>query len=365
MAAPRLVLTTVCQVGLVAGALALAGCTFESSGAPVDAGSADGGEAADAALPIADGAIDASVAPVSGPVLAGLAPAELGNQAAALVWTRRASAPEVFFTAYLPIYQADQLLLDGETCPVIVDSGTMRTYTGNCTTSKGDVWSGNATVLGVVVSGIPGSVSYAGFGHTAVTMCGSATLTTEQLYTGTVVRGSALPALPIVVDVDVRDQRLSAACASEVVHTGIDYHMTVDSGGDGNNDGTPDTRTWNGAGRLGDTSGASTGLVGASTAAEVTGQACSKEALGGSTTMRAGGHTIVVGYDGATDCSPDSTVTWSLDGAPQGELSGVFCSLRPPGRRGGGTSGTGAALLLGAALVVAERRRRGRGDARR
>ena len=36
--------------------------------------------------------------------------------------------------------------------------------------------------------------------------------------------------------------------------------------------------------------------------------------------------TAAVHYDGATDCDLESTVTWTLDGAGQGEISGISCA---------------------------------------
>jgi hypothetical protein len=50
---------------------------------------------------------------------------------------------------------------------------------------------------------------------------------------------------------------------------------------------------------------------------------CSSEALSGTTSLRDAGVRAVVTYDGATDCDPNGTVTWTLDGADQGTLTGV------------------------------------------
>lgn len=53
---------------------------------------------------------------------------------------------------------------------------------------------------------------------------------------------------------------------------------------------------------------------------------CSDEAVSGETVVYADGREVVITYDGAEDCDAASTVQWSLDGVPQGELEGVSCS---------------------------------------
>ncbi|QRK04310.1 hypothetical protein JQX13_29050 [Archangium violaceum] len=64
------------------------------------------------------------------------------------------------------------------------------------------------------------------------------------------------------------------------------------------------------------------------TKAEVVNNAvCDSEALSGSTTIRSGGHTALIQYDGATDCEDASTVRWSLDGKAMAEMEGVRCSV--------------------------------------
>jgi hypothetical protein len=323
-----------------------------------DAGGADGA-AADAAPPDASGA-DAG-AKVADEVLSGLGPAALDGAVNARTWARLASAPQVFFTAYLPIYQADQLVAQSETCPAVVIENNVRTYTGGCTTSTGEPWFGTATVIGPVVYGIPGTVTYEGFGHGGMVQCGGAAHATETRYTGSVRRGSAGPAVPVVVDLGLAVERVDAACATEQTSLGYDYAMTVDTSGDADMSGTPDRRTWVGSGRVGKNGGEHAGLVTASTASEVTGEACGPEALSGTTTIAAGGHTLGIGYDGLTDCENGSTVQWSYDGADQGELTGVNCRAAAGRRGGAGAVGLGLGLglgLWGLGLALATRRRR-------
>lgn len=74
---------------------------------------------------------------------------------------------------------------------------------------------------------------------------------------------------------------------------------------------------------------------------------CEHEALSGQTFLRTDAHEAVITYDGATDCDPESTVTWTLDGAPQGELSGIACSISAVPVVGGPVALLAGLLLLG------------------
>ena len=81
---------------------------------------------------------------------------------------------------------------------------------------------------------------------------------------------------------------------------------------------------------------------------------CNSEALSGTTTLTGDGHTAVITYDGATSCDTASTVTWTLDGAPKGVISGSSCSARPLPERGAGWT---ALPVVALALAQVARRR--------
>ncbi len=355
MALDRVGVGTSWLVAVLMGATSIA-CTFDNGGTSFDGGADaetdDGGRRADAT-------VDARPK-VSDEVLDGLAAATLVGEVNARAWARTSSAPEVFVTAILPIQQADKNQTDGEVCPVIAENGNTRTYTGGCTSSTAEAWFGSATVTGPKVNGIPLSVTYDHFGHTGTTTCNTVVFATETRYTGTLLRGSALPLLPVDVDLKLGVKRPTTACVLETAAVGFDYHMTIETGPDGNNDMTPDTRTWNGSGRAGKQSGENAGLMSATTASEVTGQACGSEALSGTTTLSAGGHTVVITYDGASDCSNMSTVQWSFDGVAQAAMTGVLCAIAAPGRRAGGAAGSTTLVLLGAFVLFRSVRRRQR-----
>jgi MYXO-CTERM domain-containing protein len=76
---------------------------------------------------------------------------------------------------------------------------------------------------------------------------------------------------------------------------------------------------------------------------------CSTEALSGTTTLSNSNDTVVFQYDGETDCDDPGTVTWTLNGEPQGEISGVNCAVS-------GRSSGGWLVVLGA-LALTRRRR--------
>jgi hypothetical protein len=327
---------------LLAAMLGCVACSFDNSGA-------DGDDDVDADV---DGSPDAGPR-VSDEVLDGLAAATLADENDALEWAKQTSAPMVLVIAYAPISEADLLRESGhEVCPRMVEAGDTRTYTGECVTSANESWFGTATVVGPLVNGVPALVTYDHFGHDGTTMCNTVAFYTERRYTGTVRRGATLPALPVNVDLVIGQKRPSSACTIELARYGYDYDLTLVSGPDANLDNTPDTRTWNGSGRIGKDMGEHAGMVTAQTANEVTAQQCGAEALSGKTTLSAGAHQLVIGYDGAATCDPESTVTWSLDGVAKGELKGVVCTVGAPGGRA-----KAPPLLLVLLLLLGSRRR--------
>ena len=85
--------------------------------------------------------------------------------------------------------------------------------------------------------------------------------------------------------------------------------------------------TWNQTGHTAAQTIAATGQMDIETKDEVTNDSiCYSEAISGSTHFTTSVQTAAVHYDGGTDCSDESTVTWTLDGVDQGEISGVSCA---------------------------------------
>ncbi len=262
-------------------------------------------------------------------------PADLTDPVVVVEMANNASAPNAYTLAVL--FGAALENEDG-TCPTRSETDGSVTYTGGCTDSDGDVWVGSAVVNQTGESS--GVITYEGLGVTSTEDCdGGGTVETTELFDGTVTiseDGSfEIDMTGSGTDVD------AAAC------TGQDSTFAIEYSGSQVEESDAVTR-WSGQGRFGTSL---RGMVEMSTADEITDDdGCSSEAESGSTTMSADGHEVVITYDGATDCDPESTVTWTLDGADQGELEGVECGT------GFGASAMTAGMAL--LLVLGLRRRR-------
>ncbi|MEX1365367.1 MAG: hypothetical protein AB1Z98_19730 [Nannocystaceae bacterium] len=83
-------------------------------------------------------------------------------------------------------------------------------------------------------------------------------------------------------------------------------------------------------------------------------EACEHEPARGTMELRTEGHTARIEYDGATDCDPEGTGRWWLDGVEQGELSGIDSGMRCDADDDGGSVPASGAMLL----LIGVRRRR-------
>jgi MYXO-CTERM domain-containing protein len=258
-----------------------------------------------------------------------------GTEDDMIEWADSASAPAVYGQALTPLILAS-FAADGDTCPVIVEEGTTTTYTGGCTDMEGNEWVGSA------VADTEGVV-YDGFGFTGeVDECPGMTQTL-RFYGSVTTEAGVTGNGSFTIDVRIEGSGADpdADCAEREEVAGIDYEGTVTSEGE--------AQTYSGSGRIGSSE---RGYVDAVTEDEtVDDSICSNEALSGTTTITAGGHTAVITYDGATDCEETSTVTWTYDGEDRGELSGIQCSS------GGGAGGAASLLLIVGAAMLRRRRR--------
>jgi hypothetical protein len=256
-----------------------------------------------------------------------------------------ASAAAAYANGIEPIYVAG---LSGQDtmCPSAVTDGDTSTYTGDCTDDNGNVWVGSA-IATMGSTDVPARVEYHGFGYSGA-VDGCAGKTGNVQWDGTFDAPGDASHIDFTVDLTFEVHSFDAdhGCAAQDQSLGFSYDGTMDLTSPGGND----INTFAGSGKVG---ASGHGFATTSTDGEVvdTGT-CGNEAMSGTTTITAGGHEAVITYDGATDCSTDHTVTWTYDGADQGELTGVSCSA------GGGSSG--ALLILGALLFI-----RRRGTARR
>jgi len=196
------------------------------------------------------------------------------------------------------------------------------------------------------------TITYRGFGQNQPTACSSQQLTETQLFDGGMTYGGTM-ATGITFTVDLKFVGESTPddnpCLLEPADGGVSYQGRAIIGDvDVDGDGDTDEITWSGSGTYGSIRG---GKANVRTDAELINDVtCEDEAMSGTTRVSAGGHEIVYTYDGATDCDPESTVTWTFDGVDQGELAGVSCSA--------GGNGAGTAGMIFVALALASRRAR-------
>ncbi len=212
-------------------------------------------------------------------------------------------------------------------CPREERLEDVQKLTGNGCTETGEYrWLGSATRT--AYGGGEFSIVWEHYGYEREVRCDFGKLTEKEMTTG------RMHLLDGGVSVDVRFETVNCQLANGET-TAFDYTGTFS--GDWS---VSPAGTWNGAGRAG------TSRLGAwevRTVDEILGGGCEHEAASGTTTLRAGGTEVVITYDGATDCDEESTVQWSLNGTPQGELAGIPCSISP-------------SLMAGLALLLLRRR---------
>lgn len=269
-------------------------------------------------------------------VLDGFGDATFSTAEDLVTWATTASAPNIYFTALLPVLAFEST--EGLTCPTIIEEEDRITYEGGCTDEDGVTWEGRIVVE---TEGGVDTIRYEDLTGTEDTDCEGATEPNVVVFSGVVTR-SGLATQTFTIDLVLSgsgpDEDTCEDIAEEIAWN---YDGTLVQG-------EGEMQTWSGSGRVGTTG---QGVLTATTADEVLdSDACSWEALSGTTTLESAGNTAVITYDGATDCDEDSTVTWTYNGADQGEVAGVSCSAVG--------AATGGAWLVGVALVLAGARRR-------
>ncbi|KFE72087.1 MYXO-CTERM sorting domain-containing protein [Hyalangium minutum] len=262
-------------------------------------------------------------------------------------WSGSASAVTIFFFSMTPMIAAD-LSQQGENainCPEVITEGSKKTYKGGCTDKSGKTWFGTAVTESFnQETSTVGLIRYEGFGYGSPKTCGGGQTASSSLKVDGEIKGEGTQSTSKpTFDINFRMELGSVNeddCTLKSNTMLIDYEGSFEPMGDG--------QKWNGKGRIGS---ASIGKVEVSTVDQVLDtEACLNESLSGSTTLKAGKNTVVVTYDGATDCDDDSTAHWSLNGQDQGKMAGIGCSA------GGG--GMGLAWGALAALLLLWPRRR-------
>lgn len=276
----------------------------------------------------------------AGEVLSAMPPAAFDTTANAISFAQFASAPNVVAFGIGP---ATIFSIGNGTCPVVTQDagGTKTTIEGGCTDVDGVTYAGTIVATG---NDTNSTYTYDHFTSASVSSCAGGTYQNNLDVDGVFKLAGAGFTSNIVIDSTATQ---GTSCAVSQVRIAFDYRGTVvGSGPDTDMDGSPDASDYDGSGRVGFdiVSGATVpglGVVDAVTAGETLNDiACQDEALDGTTTIRADAHTAVFTYDGAADCDTSGTVTWTYDGTPRGEISGVNCDV-------GGLDGSTAASAIG------------------
>jgi MYXO-CTERM domain-containing protein len=259
-----------------------------------------------------------------------------------------ASAPAMLGAGLAPLI-VSQIGMD-ETCPKVTQGSTV-VYEGDCTRDDGTRILGRATVKGNSAGG--GTITYEAYGYAETEACNTVEVDEQFVYTGTMTitesaPGHAAYSLDVTVELTAADDD---SCATQSGTT--DYEYDGSYAGEAGEDGSLDMdrpSTWNGSGRLGVQG---YGQVNATTDDELLDRSvCTTEAVSGRTSIESAGDVVVVDYDGADDCDPESTARWSFNGEDQGELTGVQCTASP------GAKPNAWPLALLAVLALARRPRR-------
>ncbi len=253
---------------------------------------------------------------------------------------------------------------EGGNCPRIAIEGEgdamVITAEGGCTDAAGKTWSGRATRTGRYLSRtFVGSFEGLQVESTSTCEDGStvAALDTLEGAASALDRGDGL----VEFEIDVRHDRTvldPGTCALPGVSTTIRRFAGTfrESGGDRARGLEPARVVWNGSGILGDSDD---GVVEVETIDVVWERSsCDSEPLSGRTVLEAGGHRAVLRHDGAKDCDPAQTVTWTYDGKEMGEAEVASCAVRRPGAPAARPALAAGALLAMVALLRLGLRRR-------
>lgn len=257
------------------------------------------------------------------------------------------SAPQVYGSVGLlaaAIAQSAEASATANGCPSREENGDTTTYQGDCE-ADGASWFGKLTVVGATDVEEGGDVSYRfeNFGMERTQDCESGgTVQGRSLLAGTMKLEETGETGVSRFDVDLRIEQRTVD--SELCTVDGENELAFDYTGTRAEAGN--STTWNGSGRIGEES---RGAVNVRTEDEVVDSSvCSSEALSGTTTLEGRDSVAVLTYDGATDCSNDATVTWTLDGEEMGTLEGVSCTV---------AGGAPSWLALTALLLLRRRRR--------
>ncbi len=251
-------------------------------------------------------------------------------------WANAGSAVAVYANVHQLFAIADgQSAFPDPACPSVEDDGTTLSVSGGCSESESDgtQWMGSASVERSGNGDLELVVEHFGTrrGEASDTRDGEASLRR--------------------IDATHRDFSISLMHV-DGARTGIQYEGQVS--------GDYGARTvFEGSGQVTRNSKLPpSGTVDVSTTAEVLdNDVCSGQPLSGNTTIaNEQGETVVVTYDGESDCDSSAAASYSFNGHPRGKITGISCAFHP------GSEPTSArpwlAFVAALALTKTARRRR-------
>lgn len=245
------------------------------------------------------------------------------------------SAPQIWYSHV--IWAFNIVTPTDVDCPVVTTTPTSTTYTGGCTDSVGVEWTGSFS-YGLGTDGDV-EITWDGFSIREPLDCsGGGTVVQETAFDGTFGGGYYSTEFEVSTTgtSTVTD---TTACTATVRNFQVEYTGTRVQLDDYND-------RFDGAGTYAD---AVAGKAQVQTIGEILGDACSNEAASGVTLITTPTDQASIIYDGAIDCDATGTVNWQLNGVPQGEIEGLFCSST-------GSAGLGLFALAPLAALIRRRR---------
>ena len=235
-------------------------------------------------------------------------------------WANAASAVGVYVDVYQLFAVADghDEGFSDPNCPSSEDDGTTLTFTGDCTDDQGAAWVGEA------------SVERGAGGDMTLTLNGFGTHDGDTI---DVKNGDAEIRR---VDAENHDFEVRLVHARDVTET-IEYTGHVR--------GDYERSVWSGSGTVTrEGLAAPLGTIEATTTDEVVDASiCSGQPVSGNTVLEnEAGESVTVTYDGSVECDDDQAASFSLNGEPQGKITGIACSMG----RASGSDGLFALLAL-------------------
>jgi hypothetical protein len=292
----------------------------------------------------------------------GLAEADLTDAEAMSLWAQ-ASAPMVFVQALLPsLLVSDQISrwqaagnAGVPDCPVLTGydengqaTGMETSAEGGCTDHDGTQWLGRTSQYMAGSTVILLNERFGTSTPSDVCMGKNDDFTIHSYAVWSFAEDGDSDSMDLLSALNTTTHDPNKSCES--VEEGSALKVVLDRSTVELESGGEET-TWSHVGQASFKSADRSGNLDIETVDEVTNDTiCETEAISGDTFFTTSAHEAVIHYDGGTDCSEESTVTWTLDGADQGELSGISCSSTTRGRSMLNT-------VLGLSLLLVFRRR--------